>query len=129
LFPVFLIPSGPSMWLAGMIFGYGIGFVIIMVGTTIGMVLPYLIGLVFRDRIHVRQMIFHWYNLVFILDLTSASPSVRIISCWMCSNGWRDGPRKLLWLDLLGREAGSINLKWLPSLGFHHFPTQFSTMQ
>lgn len=52
LFPVFLIPSGPSMWLAGMIFGYGLGFIIIMVGTTIGMVLPYLIGLLFRDRIH-----------------------------------------------------------------------------
>ncbi|KAL2491059.1 SUPPRESSOR OF AUXIN RESISTANCE1 [Abeliophyllum distichum] len=51
-FPVFLIPSGPSMWLAGMIFGYGLGFVIIMVGTTIGMILPYLIGLLFRDRIH-----------------------------------------------------------------------------
>ncbi|KAK6915804.1 SNARE associated Golgi protein [Dillenia turbinata] len=51
-FPVFLIPSGPSMWLAGMIFGYGLGFIIIMVGTTIGMVLPYLIGLLFRDRIH-----------------------------------------------------------------------------
>ncbi|KAL7124965.1 hypothetical protein ABFS83_14G084200 [Erythranthe nasuta] len=52
LFPVFLVPSGPSMWLAGMIFGYGLGFVIIMVGTTIGMILPYLIGLLFRDRIH-----------------------------------------------------------------------------
>ncbi|KAI3445517.1 hypothetical protein Pfo_002182 [Paulownia fortunei] len=52
LFPVFLIPSGPSMWLAGMIFGYGLGFVIIMVGTTVGMVLPYLIGLLFRDQIH-----------------------------------------------------------------------------
>ncbi|KAL7205604.1 hypothetical protein ACSBR2_018518 [Camellia fascicularis] len=51
-FPVFLIPSGPSMWLAGMIFGYGIGFIIIMVGTTIGMILPYLIGLLFRDQIH-----------------------------------------------------------------------------
>ncbi|KAK9286288.1 hypothetical protein L1049_014678 [Liquidambar formosana] len=51
-FPVLLIPSGPSMWLAGMIFGYGVGFVIIMIGTTIGMVLPYLIGLLFRDRIH-----------------------------------------------------------------------------
>ncbi|XP_075486447.1 uncharacterized protein LOC142526060 [Primulina tabacum] len=55
LFPVFLIPSGPSMWLAGMIFGYGFGFVIIMVGTSIGMMLPYLIGLLFRDRIHVRN--------------------------------------------------------------------------
>ncbi|XP_027916493.1 transmembrane protein 64-like [Vigna unguiculata] len=52
LFPVFLIPSGPSMWLSGMIFGYGIGFAIIMFGTTVGMVLPYLIGLPFRDRIH-----------------------------------------------------------------------------
>ncbi|KAK6159702.1 hypothetical protein DH2020_003083 [Rehmannia glutinosa] len=52
LFPVFLIPSGPSMWLAGMIFGYGLRFVIIMVGTTVGMILPYLIGLPFRDRIH-----------------------------------------------------------------------------
>ncbi|XP_073119646.1 uncharacterized protein [Henckelia pumila] len=52
LLPVFLVPSGPSMWLAGMFFGYGLGFVIIMVGTTIGMILPYLIGLLFRDRIH-----------------------------------------------------------------------------
>ncbi|KAM7262759.1 hypothetical protein ACFE04_000442 [Oxalis oulophora] len=52
LFPVFFIPSGPSMLLAGMIFGYGLGFVIIMVGTTIGMVLPYGIGLLFRDSIH-----------------------------------------------------------------------------
>ncbi|XP_042469747.1 TVP38/TMEM64 family membrane protein YdjX-like isoform X2 [Zingiber officinale] len=30
LFPVILVPSGPSMWLAGMIFGYGLGFIIIM---------------------------------------------------------------------------------------------------
>ncbi|KAM7251416.1 hypothetical protein ACFE04_023299 [Oxalis oulophora] len=52
LFPIFLIPSAPSMLLAGMIFGYGLGFVIIMVGTTVGMVLPYGIGLMFRDRIH-----------------------------------------------------------------------------
>ncbi|KAJ1427092.1 SNARE associated Golgi protein [Sesbania bispinosa] len=58
LFPVFLIPSGPSMWLAGMIFGYDFGFFIIMVGTTIGMVLPYLIGLLFRDRIH--QWLMRW---------------------------------------------------------------------
>ncbi|CAA7400177.1 unnamed protein product [Spirodela intermedia] len=54
LFPVILVPSGPSMWLAGMIFGYGLGFVIIMVGTTIGMVVPFLIGLLFRDHIHAR---------------------------------------------------------------------------
>ncbi|XP_076941505.1 uncharacterized protein LOC143611093 [Bidens hawaiensis] len=52
VFPVLFLPSGPSMWLAGMMFGYGLGFVIIMVGTTIGMVLPYVIGLFFRDHIH-----------------------------------------------------------------------------
>jgi len=56
LFPVILVPSGPSMWLAGMIFGYGLGFVIIMVGTTIGMALPYFIGILFRERTHVRPL-------------------------------------------------------------------------
>lgn len=66
LFPVILIPSGPSMWLAGMIFGYGYGFIIIMVGTTIGMVLPFWIGLVFRDRIHVSI-----FFQIFPLPLTS----------------------------------------------------------
>ncbi|XP_010523424.1 PREDICTED: uncharacterized protein LOC104801773 [Tarenaya hassleriana] len=67
LFPVFLIPSGPSMWLAGMIFGYGLGFVIIMVGTTIGMVLPYLIGLLFRERIH--QWLKRWPQKAAVLRL------------------------------------------------------------
>uniref|UniRef100_A0A0D6QZA5 VTT domain-containing protein n=1 Tax=Araucaria cunninghamii TaxID=56994 RepID=A0A0D6QZA5_ARACU len=52
IFPVFLLPSGPSMWLAGMIFGYGLGFLIIMAGTTIGMSLPYFIGSLFRKQIH-----------------------------------------------------------------------------
>ena len=53
VFPVFLLPSGPSMWLAGLIFGYGLGFLIIMAGTSIGMSLPYFIGSLFRNRIHV----------------------------------------------------------------------------
>ncbi|KAM0828369.1 hypothetical protein ACQ4PT_067602 [Festuca glaucescens] len=52
LLPLILIPSGPSMWLAGMIFGYGWGFVIIMVGTTLGMVVSYWIGSLFRERLH-----------------------------------------------------------------------------
>ncbi|XP_010425013.1 PREDICTED: uncharacterized protein LOC104710157 [Camelina sativa] len=69
LFPVFLIPSGPSMWLAGMIFGYGLGFVIIMVGTTIGMVLPYLIGLIFRDRLH--QWLKRWPRQAAVLRLAA----------------------------------------------------------
>lgn len=66
-FPVLFIPSGPSMWLAGMIFGYGLGFVIIMVGTTIGMVLPYFIGLLFRDRIH--QWLKRWPDKAAIIRL------------------------------------------------------------
>uniref|UniRef100_A0A1J3JJB7 VTT domain-containing protein n=1 Tax=Noccaea caerulescens TaxID=107243 RepID=A0A1J3JJB7_NOCCA len=69
LFPVFLIPSGPSMWLAGMIFGYGLGFVIIMVGTTVGMVLPYLIGLMFRDRLH--QWLKRWPRQAGVLRLAA----------------------------------------------------------
>jgi uncharacterized membrane protein YdjX (TVP38/TMEM64 family) len=57
LLPLILVPSGPSMWLAGMIFGYGWGFVIIMVGTTLGMVVSYWIGSLFRERLHVKFLI------------------------------------------------------------------------
>ncbi|KAG5625839.1 hypothetical protein H5410_011057 [Solanum commersonii] len=67
LFPVFLIPSGPSMWLAGMIFGYGLGFVIIMAGTTVGMILPYFVGLFFRDRIH--QWLKRWPHMAAMIRL------------------------------------------------------------
>uniref|UniRef100_A0A0D6R6I0 VTT domain-containing protein n=1 Tax=Araucaria cunninghamii TaxID=56994 RepID=A0A0D6R6I0_ARACU len=51
LFPVCLLPSFPSMWLAGMTFGYGIGFLIIMAGVSIGMSLPYFIGSLFYGKI------------------------------------------------------------------------------
>ncbi|KAJ7531730.1 hypothetical protein O6H91_14G056300 [Diphasiastrum complanatum] len=52
VFPVILIPSGPSMWVAGMIFGYLIGFIIIFMGTTVGQSLAYLVGhWLFHDRI------------------------------------------------------------------------------
>lgn len=51
LLPVFLIPSGPSMWLAGMIFGYGLGFLIIMAGTLVGVSLPFFIA---RWLFHAR---------------------------------------------------------------------------
>ncbi|PIA27621.1 hypothetical protein AQUCO_07600057v1 [Aquilegia coerulea] len=67
IFPLLFIPSGPSMWLAGMIFGYGLGFVIIMAGTTIGMILPYLTGLLFRDRIH--QWLKRWPEKAAIIRL------------------------------------------------------------
>lgn len=54
LFPMFILPSGPSMWLSGMMFGYGFGFLIIMGGTTIGQSLPYFIGhWLLHDRVQV----------------------------------------------------------------------------
>uniref|UniRef100_A0A1D1Z678 TVP38/TMEM64 family membrane protein slr0305 n=1 Tax=Anthurium amnicola TaxID=1678845 RepID=A0A1D1Z678_9ARAE len=52
IFPTFLLPSAPSMWLAGMTFGYGYGFLLIVAGTSLGMSLPYFIGSLFRHRIH-----------------------------------------------------------------------------
>jgi membrane protein DedA with SNARE-associated domain len=48
-----LLPSGPPMWLTGIVFGYGFGFLIIMAGVTVGMSIPYWIGLLFRDRLNV----------------------------------------------------------------------------
>lgn len=54
IFPMFILPSGPSMWLSGMMFGYGLGFLIIMSGTMIGQTLPYFIGQwLLHDRIQV----------------------------------------------------------------------------
>ncbi|KAL6871488.1 hypothetical protein ACP4OV_014317 [Aristida adscensionis] len=52
LFPSVLLPSSPFMWIAGMTFGYGYGFLIITAGMSIGMSLPYFIGSVFHSRIH-----------------------------------------------------------------------------
>ncbi|KAJ0964106.1 hypothetical protein J5N97_029228 [Dioscorea zingiberensis] len=52
LFPALLLPSSPCMWIAGITFGYGFGFLLIMAGISVGMSLPYFIGSLFRYRIH-----------------------------------------------------------------------------
>lgn len=52
LFPTIFIPSSPCMWVGGMTFGYGYGFLLIMAGASIGMSLPYFIGSSFRHKIH-----------------------------------------------------------------------------
>ncbi|KAM3366157.1 hypothetical protein ACQJBY_015578 [Aegilops geniculata] len=52
LFPSVLIPSSPFMWIAGMTFGYGYGFLIITTAMSIGMSLPFCIGSAFHSRIH-----------------------------------------------------------------------------
>ncbi|CAI0417445.1 unnamed protein product [Linum tenue] len=50
-FPTLLLPSSPSMWVAGMTFGYGYGFLLIIVAITAGISLPFCIGTLFLHRI------------------------------------------------------------------------------
>eukprot|EP00850_Spirogloea_muscicola_P014396 SM000103S09488 [mRNA] locus=s103:327445:328709:+ [translate_table: standard] len=51
LFPAFLVPSTPVMWLLGATFGYAGGFPLIMLGTLAGQTLPFYVG---RRFLHTR---------------------------------------------------------------------------
>ncbi|XP_022759436.1 transmembrane protein 64 [Durio zibethinus] len=51
LFPTILLPSTPSMWVAGMTFGYGFGFLLIISAAAAGVSLPFFIGSLFLHRI------------------------------------------------------------------------------
>ena len=51
LFPTLLLPSTPFMWMAGMTFGYGLGFLLIIVGMVVGVSLPDFIGSLFHHKI------------------------------------------------------------------------------
>ncbi|KAF9616920.1 hypothetical protein IFM89_032990 [Coptis chinensis] len=51
LFPSILLPSTPSIWVGGISFGYGYGFLLILPGMTVGMSLPYFIGSLFRHKL------------------------------------------------------------------------------
>ncbi|XP_057417492.1 uncharacterized protein LOC130711773 [Lotus japonicus] len=51
LFPTLLLPSTPSMWVAGMTFGYGFGFLLIITAAAIGVSLPFFIGSTFHHKI------------------------------------------------------------------------------
>ncbi|KAM7256315.1 hypothetical protein ACFE04_012056 [Oxalis oulophora] len=51
LFPAILLPSSPSMWVAGMTFGYGFGFLLIISAVIIGVSLPFFIGSLFMHKI------------------------------------------------------------------------------
>lgn len=72
LSPAVFIPSSPSMWIGGMTFGYGYGFLLIMAGASIGMSLPYLIGSSFRHKIHVSSSFFlvKSYGFYFLMKIT-----------------------------------------------------------
>ena len=50
IFPSILLPSSPSMWMAGLTFGYGKGFLLILSAASIGVTLPFLIGHLFLHK-------------------------------------------------------------------------------
>nr|AFK35559.1 unknown [Lotus japonicus] len=51
LFPTLLLPSSPSMWMAGMLFGYVLGFMLIISAAAVGVSLPFFIGSIFHRKI------------------------------------------------------------------------------
>ncbi|GKC42644.1 SNARE associated Golgi protein [Tanacetum coccineum] len=51
LFPSIFLPSTPSMWVAGITFGYAYGCLLIIGGVVIGTSLPYFIGSLFYHKI------------------------------------------------------------------------------
>ncbi|XP_073052054.1 uncharacterized protein [Primulina eburnea] len=53
IFPALLLPSTPSMWVAGITFGYGYGFLLIMGAVIIGVSLPYFLGSLFYRKIQM----------------------------------------------------------------------------
>lgn len=56
VFPTLLLPSTPSMWVAGMTFGYGFGFLLIISAAAIGVSLPFVIGKLFHHKIEVHAL-------------------------------------------------------------------------
>ncbi|XP_050226666.1 uncharacterized protein LOC126676492 [Mercurialis annua] len=51
IFPSLLLPSSPSMWVAGLTFGYGYGFLLIISAAAVGVSLPFFIGSLFLHKI------------------------------------------------------------------------------
>ncbi|KAJ1416059.1 SNARE associated Golgi protein [Sesbania bispinosa] len=51
LFPTLLLPSSPSMWVAGMTFGYLFGFLLIISAAAVGVSLPFFISSIFHHKI------------------------------------------------------------------------------
>lgn len=52
ILPILLLPCGPCYWIAGLTFGYGYGFLLIMGAVSIAMSLTFFIGSLFRHRIN-----------------------------------------------------------------------------
>jgi len=56
IFPTILLPSTPSMWVAGVTLGYGFGFLLIITAAAIGVSLPFIIGSIFHHKIEVSAV-------------------------------------------------------------------------
>lgn len=76
VFPVILVPSTPSMWVAGMTFGYSLGFLIIISAVPIGVSLPYFIGTLFHRRMEVCTS-----NIVIYLNFVEGTRRTSICVC------------------------------------------------
>ncbi|KAJ8511183.1 hypothetical protein OPV22_001617 [Ensete ventricosum] len=74
LFPTMILPSSPCMWIAGMTFGYGYGFLLIMAGSSIGMSLPFFVGSFFRHNIH--RWLEKWPKKAAIVKLAAVATNV-----------------------------------------------------
>ncbi|XP_017613528.1 uncharacterized protein LOC108458634 [Gossypium arboreum] len=51
LFPTLCLPSTPSMWMAGMAYGYIKGLLLVMMGVSLGVSLPFFVGSMFHTKI------------------------------------------------------------------------------
>ncbi|MBA0717685.1 hypothetical protein Golax_005479 [Gossypium laxum] len=51
LFPTLCLPSTPSMWMAGMAYGYIKGLLLVMTGVSLGVSLPFFVGSMFHTKI------------------------------------------------------------------------------
>ena len=67
LFPTLLLPSTPSMWVAGMTFGYGFGFLLIISAASVGVSLPFFIGSIFHQKIQVCALFLALNRFGFVL--------------------------------------------------------------
>lgn len=85
------------MWVAGMTFGYGYGFLLIMSGVAIGVSLPFFIGSLFHHKIQVSillnallYIVIHSSTLIVALRSGSSSACLCVcaygIQVFICSN-------------------------------------------
>lgn len=130
VFPVFFISSTPIMLLLSAVLGFWWGFLVVTIGTTIGMLLSFLVGKqIFRDRLH-RYL---YRQVVTCTDMNQAAVifpaadycDVLSTQRLCCFNRWVAGNQKAEAMLLAISEAGTFKVvalsavqsawPWLPS--------------